>query len=256
MRDYRALSAGLTQLIDFCIFCAIIQISMHTRVETWGQLLDVLLVRKFAFLGTFFAIFISSYSLLAWLDFLPEPKAAPVEEVAAQEDITPETLAIAVVDEPLPVVESVPVRAVYPDTITIPALDRSISVLNPASREVSDLDAALLYGVVRHPDSATLEQVGTVFVLGHSSYLPTVLNRNFQAFNGIQNLKFGDLITLESGELIYTYRVDRVYRAEAGDVTVPIAGDVQRLVLATCNSFGSVDDRYIVEAALVESQGP
>ena len=48
------------------------------------------------------------------------------------------------------------------------------------------------------------------------------------------------------------YRVDRVYRAKADEVTVPIAGDVKRLVLATCNSFGKIDDRYIVESDLVE----
>jgi len=34
-------------------------------------------------------------------------------------------------------------------------------------------------------------------------------------------------------------------------VVVPIAGDTERLVLATCNSFGSVDDRHIVEAVLI-----
>ena len=140
----------------------------------------------------------------------------------------------------------------YPLSITIPAIDKTVAVLNPTSRLVADLDAALLEGVVRHPDSATLEQNGTVFILGHSSYLPAVRNKNFQAFNGIQDLKWGDTITISSTDGDYVYRVDKVYRAKAGEVVVPIAGPKQRLYLATCNSFGSTDDRYIVEADLVE----
>jgi LPXTG-site transpeptidase (sortase) family protein len=224
------------------------------EVKTWSDLIDALWVRKVAFLATFFVVFLLSYALLFWLDLLPEP----IESESMETTIDESELAIATIvasssveDTPEPVITG----PVFPDTIIIDALDREVSVLNPTSRTVSDLDAALLYGVVRHPDSATLEREGTVFVLGHSSYLPTVLNNNFQAFNGIQNLTFGDTIRLMSGDDEYVYRVERVYRAKAQDVTVPIAGDTKRLVLATCNSFGSVDDRYVVEASLVEDAG-
>lgn len=224
------------------------------KVETWSQLVDALILRKVSFVVTFFVIFFLSYAFLAWIDFLPEPivdnKANSVNETAKESALllgttkeTVSTSSILVTKETTPL---------YPDTIIIDKLKRTIPVQNPNSRKIADLDAALLYGVVRHPDSATLEQKGTVFVLGHSSYLPTVLNHNFQAFNGIQNLVFGDTIRLQSGEVEYTYRVDRVYRAKASDVTVPIAGDSHRLVLATCNSFGTTDDRYIVEAGLLE----
>lgn len=225
------------------------------KVETWSQLVDALILRKVSFVVTFFVIFFLSYAFLAWIDFLPEPivdnKTNSVNETAkesalllgATKEEAVSTSSTLVTKETTPL---------YPDTIIIDKLKRTIPVQNPNSRKIADLDAALLYGVVRHPDSATLEQKGTVFVLGHSSYLPTVLNHNFQAFNGIQNLVFGDTIRLQSGEVEYTYRVDRVYRAKASDVTVPIAGDSHRLVLATCNSFGTTDDRYIVEAGLLE----
>jgi LPXTG-site transpeptidase (sortase) family protein len=226
---------------------------LFMKVETWSDLVTALLVRKVSFLVTFFIVFLLSYALLSWLDFLPEPVSETTSEEAALETglaaaITATTSSEVVA--PVPVIS----EPLFPDTIIIDTLDREVSVLNPTSRSVTDLDAALLYGVVRHPDSATLEQSGTVFVLGHSSYLPTVLNRNFQAFNGIQNLEFGDTIRLQSGTTEFVYRVERVYRAKAQDVTVPIAGDMQRLVLATCNSFGSVDDRYIVEAGLLETK--
>jgi len=93
-----------------------------------------------------------------------------------------------------------------------------------------------------------LAQEGNVFILGHSSYLPNVFNQNFQAFNGIQDLEWGDVIEVTSADTVYEYRVEKVYRARAQDVTVPIAGTGNMLTLATCNSFGSVDDRYVVEA--------
>lgn len=193
-----------------------------------------------------------TYAFLSWLDFIPEPLPASLatEEPLPEESVSDDMVSVEpeVVEESAPV----PIERILPESITIDGLDRTMTVLNPNSREVADLDAALLYGVVRHPDSATLEQEGTVFILGHSSYLPNVLNKNFQAFNGIQNLRFGDLIRLEAGGVEYTYRVDRVYRAKAQDVMIPIAGTTKKLVLATCNSFGTVDDRYVVEADLFE----
>jgi LPXTG-site transpeptidase (sortase) family protein len=138
--------------------------------------------------------------------------------------------------------------AELPLSISIAKLNKTVEVLNPTSRTIADLDTALLDGVVRHPDSATLAQEGNVFILGHSSYLPNVFNQNFQAFNGIQDLEWGDVIEVTSADTVYEYRVEKVYRARAQDVTVPIAGTGNMLTLATCNSFGSVDDRYVVEA--------
>jgi LPXTG-site transpeptidase (sortase) family protein len=143
-------------------------------------------------------------------------------------------------------------ESLLPTSIYIKKLDRTIPVLNPDSRSVADLDAALLDGVVRHPDSAKLAQNGNVFILGHSSYLPTVLNKNFQAFNGIQNLAWGDTIEVSSGGKVHVFEVEKVFKAQASDLTVPIAGQERRLTLATCNSFGSTDDRFIVEAKEIE----
>jgi sortase (surface protein transpeptidase) len=53
---------------------------------------------------------------------------------------------------------------------------------------------------------------------------------------------------------VYEYRVEKVYRARAQDVTVPIADTGNMQTLATCNSFGSVDDRYIVEAKQIDKR--
>ena len=153
--------------------------------------------------------------------------------------------------DPVHVTGSAIVVDPFPVSITFDSLDKTIAVLNPESRSVAALDTALLSGVVRHPDSADFERTGTIFLLGHSSYLPNVINKNFQAFNGIQKLGWGDVIRLRSGDTEYVYHVDRTYEVKASDAEVEIEAGVAKLTLATCNSFGSKDDRFVVEATLV-----
>jgi LPXTG-site transpeptidase (sortase) family protein len=227
--------------------------------------------RKFVFLGTFFIVFTLSYVFLLAIDLVPEKSVAVENEPLLREqeretatDIseddtdrqqtTDATTTETVGGEHDGEVPATDPETVLPVSISIEKLNRTITVLNPTSRAVAELDAALLEGVVRHPDSATLAQEGTVFVLGHSSYLPQVFNKSFQAFNGIQDLEWGDLIKVSSKNTMYEYRVEKVYRARAQDLTVPIAGNEKRLTLATCNSFGTVDDRYIVEAKQISAQ--
>jgi len=237
------------------------------KTNNYRQVLDAIILRKVSFSVSFFIVFLLTYAILAWLDFLPEPvsETEQNQEVRVEKRASDELLqVVAVIDEKINietndednneiVAETEEVITYLPEKIIFDSLNKkSVTVLNPTSRKIEDLDQSLLSGVVRHPDSATLGQNGTVFILGHSSYLPTVLNQNFKAFNNIQNLKWGETIRVQSGNEVYVYRVDKVYRATATDTTVPIAGDRQRLVLATCNSFGSIDDRYIVEADFVE----
>lgn len=211
-----------------------------------NHILNQIWHKKGTFLTTFFLVFLATYMLLVAIDFVPEPKAMEIEEAAPVTE-TDDFIEQSAFDLPVGDVT----EPVLPTAIYIKKLDRTIPVLNPDSRAVADLDAALLSGVVRHPDSAHLSQNGNVFILGHSSYLPTVLNKNFQAFNGIQDLQWGDVIEVTSGNQVYTYEVDKVFKASADNLTVPIAGDDRRLTLATCNSFGSTDDRFIVEAKAV-----
>lgn len=210
--------------------------------------LDRVWSQKYAFFGMFFVVFFLSYLFLVAIDFVPE---APTEAVDAEAELTTvttpakgqATLPVGVFEEPT-----------APVSLYIKKLDRTIPVLNPKSNTIADLDAALLSGVVRHPDSALLGADGNVFILGHSSYLPSVMNKNFQAFNGIQNLAWGDTIEVRSANQVVVYQVEKVYKAKAEEVTVPTEGTGPRLTLATCNSFGSKDDRFIVEAKPIETK--
>ena len=235
----------------------------------WQQITEVVLQQKTRFITTFFFVFLVMYIFLVIIDFLPETPAEQTASEAAVElteterdqmsdetdilqSVSEAPINIATAEESQPVIQAA--SQDLPVSMYIEKLDRTIDVLNPQSRMIADLDTALLDGVVRHPDSAAPNQNGNVFILGHSSYLPNVFNPNFQAFNGIQNLEWGDTITLTSEGTVYTYRVEKVYKARASEVTVPIAGTSQKLTIATCNSFGSTDDRHIVEATLLSSE--
>ena len=209
--------------------------------------IDTIVHKKIVFLAVFFCIFTVSYLILVAIDFVPEPKTEKEEQVTVE---TEAQIEVQEEEDYTVEIEAEPVE--LPGAIYIKRLDKTIPVLNPASRNIADLDTALLDGVVRHPDSALLNQQGTGFILGHSSYLPNVFNQNFQAFNGIQNLEWGDIIEIEGENQTFVYRVDKVFKARAQDVTVPIAVDEKRLTLATCNSFGSTDDRFVVEAKQIE----
>jgi LPXTG-site transpeptidase (sortase) family protein len=216
-----------------------------------SRLFNQILPQATAFLGVFFVVMMIGYGFLYFVNFVPEePKAA--ETITEEEEISEEAEASG--DSTPTYVEPVDdeFNDPLPKSITLSPLGRTVTVLNPTSRSVANLDAALLKGVVRHPDSADLlDPNGNILILGHSSYLKNVFNKNFQAFNGIQNLKWGDTITLRSSEALYTYRVERVYEAKASAVMVPTRSSQPKLTLATCDTFGAKEDRFIVEAVLV-----
>lgn len=227
-------------------YVAIISKSMHSP-HSFDDFYQLVKLRKVPFFIVFFLVVLATYALLFAIDFIPEPileeKVQKVEEMVVKKEET------QIVIEDIPVIiASKPLKIIF-DT-----LGKEVKVLNPESREVAALDTALLSGAVRHPDSADFKTAGNIFILGHSSYLPNVINKNFQAFNGIQKLTWGDTIRLQSEDMEYVYRVQKVFQAKASDVSVPYTPGKALLTLATCNSFGSKDDRFVVEAVLVDSK--
>lgn len=216
---------------------------------SFNELYRQIRLRKVAFFVTFFVAVLLAYTVLFIIDFIPEPvKEVPVDKATTQTQVAQEVEEMEEVVEMVPAVDSpLPLKVIF-DT-----LDREVTVLNPASRAIAALDTALLDGAVRHPDSADFTEDGNIFILAHSSYLPNVFNKNFQAFNGIQDLTWGDTVRLQSEDMEYVYRVDKVYKAMASEVFVPETPGEAKLTLATCDSFGSKDDRFMVEATLVES---
>ncbi len=219
---------------------------------------------KRAFFAVFFIVVLVTYTVLYALDFYPEPKTTIDEPEIETVEESVNTIVTTEVEHKelvqkdfefsIQSAEPSTTSIMLPSRIVIPNSKTDVVILNPDSVDMTKLDTALLDGVIRHPQSADMDDKGNILILGHSSYLPNVFNRNFQAFNGIQNLVWGDQIFIygQDGEE-QVYRVDRVYLAKASETVIDNEWGKSKLTLVTCNSFASKDDRYIVEATLVST---
>src|SRR3989338_7848177 len=189
--------------------------------------------RKWSFFGFFAFVFLGSVLLLATFDLLPETPPAEVAVAASSPNV------IVNASKVVEVVEA-------PMRIEIPSINLSATISNPSTVDIVTLDRALLSGVVRYPTSAKLGELGNVVLFGHSSYLPIVGNQAYKAFNGIQKLVVGDVITVYSSDAAYEYRVKSVEKqSAASDAGIDLAVAGRVLTLVTCDSFATKSDRFI-----------
>lgn len=197
-----------------------------------------MLQRPFSFAITFVALFALTFAFLAMTDSLPDaPGTATQNSVSQPAATAPSSVSVSNPEQPI--------RVVAKDI----NLDTSIS--NPATTSVTVLDDDLLKGAVRYPTSAVLGVDGTVLLFGHSSYLPIVYNQNYKTFDGIQNLKAGETVSVYSGTLEYRYAVTSVELANADQDVIELPATGKHLVLVTCDSFATKSTRYVVKADFV-----
>lgn len=140
-----------------------------------------------------------------------------------------------------------------PTRIVIPEVAIDLAIQNPTTKDLDALDALLVNGPARYVDSARLGEVGTMIVFAHSSHLPIVHNKMYQAFNKIPDLKAGDSITLTGSDgTRYLYSVTKVYKADATNTSIDMSPSLgTRLVLVTCDTLTGKSARYVLEAQLV-----
>lgn len=138
-----------------------------------------------------------------------------------------------------------------PTRIVISKIGVDTVIANPNTTDVATLDDYLLRGAVRYPGSGLLG-VGNMFLFGHSSSLTVVNNPAYRAFSGLRNLAEGDLITVYSATRAYTYRVTSVVLVDKSKALVEFGTSKNMLTLSSCNTFGRKDDRYVVQADLVD----
>lgn len=216
--------------------------------------------KKWSFFGMFALVFFASFYILQDLDLVPNP---PKIAEAQTNDAPAVTLSSS------PLVAQAPTAGVLssdvlasplftskgeaPVSISIPSLNRTVSVSNPQTTNVEKLDEALRTGAVRYPTSAALGTSGNVVIFAHSSYLPVVNNQAFKTFNDIQKLKAGDRITVYSAGHSYDYSVETVAKMDANDAAIPLSVTGSKLTLSTCDSFGTKSERFVVVANLVAS---
>lgn len=196
-----------------------------------------ILEQRWAFALGFFVVFILTLTFLAWADVLPEPKS---QNPVAFELPKPTQK---------PVVQAVPAA---PTRVVAASVGVDAVVANPTSTNIEALDHVLLSGAARYPTSAVLGVEGTVLLFGHSSSLPVVRNPAYKTFNGIQNLKKGEIISVFAGDKEYRYAVVGVRVADANEDVIELTQTGRHLTLVTCNnSFATKTKRYVVTADLV-----
>ena len=134
-----------------------------------------------------------------------------------------------------------------PTLLVIPEVGISIAVENPKSADNAVLNEYLARGAVHYPGSADLG-VGNVFIFGHSSNWAVVQNKAYKALNGIEKLKRGDTIYVDSDTYRYVYEVTRVRLATADEAYVDFSISENMLTLSTCDIFGARQNRFVAEA--------
>lgn len=197
--------------------------------------------RKWVFLGIFAFMFLGNVMVLGKMDLLPDVSLPRVVASVVSTDIVGASTSVPVV------------ASEFPLSITIPKINLSTTIQNPTTTEVMILDAELLKGAVHYPTSALLGEVGNVVLFGHSSYLPVVNNKAYKAFNGIQKLVAGDVVTVYSSNTAYTYQVRTMTKESTSNAEIPLSVTTRVLTLSTCDSFGTATDRFVVVADFVES---
>lgn len=141
-------------------------------------------------------------------------------------------------------------NAEIPLAIKIPAINVDVQVYNPQSTSTAVLDSFLAKGAVHYPGSGNLGY-GNIFIFGHNTRLAVVNNQGFKAFNGLKDLKEGDLIDVYSNNNVFSYKVTSVKLEGANEVLVVFDTKVHKLTLSTCDTFGAKSDRYVVEAEYI-----
>jgi LPXTG-site transpeptidase (sortase) family protein len=137
--------------------------------------------------------------------------------------------------------------AIKPERIVIDKIGVDSVVANPNTDNVATLDEYLKQGAVRYPGSGTLG-FGNMFIFAHSTGLRVVNNQAYKTFNGLKDLKAGDIIKIYGNSKLYIYEVKLVKLVDEKEALVTFDLDQNRLTLSTCNTFGAKSERYVVEA--------
>jgi len=191
------------------------------------------------------AVFLLVFTILHIVGFVPEVQSEVNKDESSLAESTLGGLPIAEAS-------NTNVSNPSPTRIIVDALDLDEEIILPQSRDIAALDDALLDGVVHYPGSGDLED-GNMFLFGHSSYLPEVLNDSFTVFNKLNDLEEGNIIRIQGNGVENVYRVRSVELVDANEALVSLQKGQKKLTLSTCNSFGEKDERFVVRSDYVGS---
>jgi len=206
------------------------------------------------FLFSFIAVFAMSFLFFIVLGMAFSTTIESEENTAESKEIeTTADESIATIDEETKDEQKTPVtvdQTASPVHIIIESVDIDSTILNPQSRDIAVLDAALKEGVVRYPGSGALGEKTNMFLFGHSTNWQVVQNPAYQSFNNLDKVLKNDIIRVQSDNYEYIYKVQSVTLVDGDEAWVSLA-DEQKLFISTCNTFGQKTERFVVEADFV-----
>lgn len=144
-------------------------------------------------------------------------------------------------------------EATLPTVLSIPTVDIRVPIVNPMKTDVETLDDALTTGVVHYPGSGLPGERSNVLLFGHSSHLPVVNNPAYKALNGLEYVKLGDDVYVETKTTAYHYRISAIRLTTAEEELVSFGSSRRMITISTCNTFGTKSERFVAEAILVGS---
>ncbi len=202
----------------------------------------------------------ASYIGLSALDMVPvelsEANFRVIESVKARFIQTTLKVSASVAQPQDAEVEPVMLKEeILPERVVIEKISVDVPVLNPETRDVGELDRALLEGAVRYPGSGGLDDESNMFLFAHSTGYRTVRNQAFKSFNHLGDLKIGDVVSVYAQGVEYRYQVSSVAHVDSDDALVEFSVGKKTLTLSTCDSFGEKSDRFVVRADFVQRIG-
>lgn len=153
-----------------------------------------------------------------------------------------------------PATQTVTPTGIEPTRLIISSVGIDLPVQNPSTTDVNTLDNLLKNGPAHYINSADLGQAGNLIIFAHSSHLPIVVNKMFQAFNKVPDLNKGDSITIVGSDgKNYLYSVVSVVKADVNSGTTidtsPTHGT--NLTLVTCDTLTGVSARFVLTATFI-----
>lgn len=200
--------------------------------EEMNNVIGTLKANKLFFVLSWFFIFLISFGILSFIGLVPDFEDRVEQPQVMEQDF--DSL------EP-----AVPIK------IVISKIGVDMKINNPESRNINVLDQSLNSGVVRYPNSGLLGERTNMLLFGHSSYLPIVRNKAYKAFNKLEDLEIGDRISVFSEDTEFIYQVSSVEEADATNALISFETNRRMITLSTCNTFGNLNDRFIIQAELI-----